>query len=71
VNCVCVGTVASPWVHLLVTEQGGSLDALVHRQPMGRLATPAEIGEAWLTSRQARQFVIETARVVDGGLTTA
>ena len=28
VNCVCPGTIDSPWVHRLITDAGASLDAL-------------------------------------------
>src|SRR5919198_917696 len=38
VNCVCPGTVDTPWVRRLVAS-GESLEALAARQPMGRLGT--------------------------------
>jgi NAD(P)-dependent dehydrogenase (short-subunit alcohol dehydrogenase family) len=70
VNCVCPGTVDSPWVRRLVSDVGESLDALRARQPMGRLGTPEEIAEsvAYLAS-PAAGFVTGSALVIDGGLT--
>jgi 2-keto-3-deoxy-L-fuconate dehydrogenase len=70
VNCVCPGTVDSPWVRRLVADVGESLDALRARQPMGRLGTPEEVAEsvAYLASPDAG-FVTGSALVIDGGLT--
>jgi NAD(P)-dependent dehydrogenase (short-subunit alcohol dehydrogenase family) len=70
VNCICPGTVDSPWVRRLVDEAGESLDALVARQPMGRLGTPEEIAAAvvYLAS-DAAAFITGSALVIDGGLT--
>lgn len=71
-NCVCPGTVDSPWVARLL-EQADDPDAaradLVARQPMGRLATPAEVAAAalYLASDDAA-FVTGTELVIDGGL---
>jgi NAD(P)-dependent dehydrogenase (short-subunit alcohol dehydrogenase family) len=72
VNAVCPGTVDTPWVRRLVEDAGESLDALRARQPMGRLATAAEIAEAilYLASDDAG-FVTGTMLTVDGGLTAA
>lgn len=72
VNCVCPGTVDSPWVRRLVEEVGESLDALRARQPMGRLGTPNEIADAalYLASDEAG-FATGTALTIDGGLTAA
>jgi 2-keto-3-deoxy-L-fuconate dehydrogenase len=72
VNCVCPGTVDSPWVHRLVTDAGASLDALRERQPMGRLGTPEEIADAvlYLASDRAA-FITGTVLTIDGGLTAA
>lgn len=72
VNCICPGTVDSPWIRRLVEEAGESLDALRARQPMSRLGTPAEIAEAALfLSEDAAAFATGTALVIDGGLTAA
>jgi 2-keto-3-deoxy-L-fuconate dehydrogenase len=70
VNCVCPGTVDSPWVRRLLDEAGESLDALVARQPMGRLGSPEEIAAAvlYLVS-DAAAFITGSALVIDGGLT--
>jgi 2-keto-3-deoxy-L-fuconate dehydrogenase len=70
VNCVCPGTVDSPWVRRLVQESGEDVDALRARQPMGRLGTPAEVAEAALyLASPASAFVTGSALVIDGGLT--
>ena len=71
-NCICPGTVDSPWVRRLVEESGESLDALRARQPMGRLGQPQEVAEsvAYLVSDRAA-FVTGSALVIDGGLTAA
>jgi NAD(P)-dependent dehydrogenase (short-subunit alcohol dehydrogenase family) len=72
VNCVCPGTVDSPWVRRLVEEAGESIDDLRARQPLGRLGTPEEIAEATLyLASPASSFVTGSALVVDGGLTAA
>ncbi len=72
VNCVCPGTVDSPWVRRLVEEVGESLDALRARQPMGRLGTPEEVARAalYLASEEA-SFATGTVLTLDGGLTAA
>jgi 2-keto-3-deoxy-L-fuconate dehydrogenase len=69
-NCVCPGTVDSPWVRRLVEEAGEDLDALRLRQPLGRLGTPEEIATAisYLAS-DAAAFITGSALVIDGGLT--
>ena len=70
VNCICPGTVDSPWVRRLLDEAGESLDALVARQPMGRLGTPEEIAAAVLyVASDAAAFMTGSALVLDGGLT--
>ena len=70
VNCLCPGTVDSPWVRRLVEEKGESLDDLRARQPMGRLGAPDEIAAAalYLASEEAA-FVTGSVWTVDGGLT--
>jgi 2-keto-3-deoxy-L-fuconate dehydrogenase len=71
-NCVCPGTVDSPWVRRLVDEAGESLDALRRRQPLGRLGTPDEVARAalYLASDEAA-FVTGSVLTIDGGLTAA
>jgi NAD(P)-dependent dehydrogenase (short-subunit alcohol dehydrogenase family) len=75
VNCVCPGTVDSPWVARLLDEAPDPAQAreeLTRRQPLGRLGRPGEIAHAiaYLASEDAA-FVTGTAMVVDGGLTAA
>ena len=72
-NCVCPGTVDSPWVQRLLDEADDPVErraALVARQPVGRLGAPAEIAQAvlYLASDEA-SFATGTSLVVDGGLT--
>ena len=70
VNCVCPGTVDSPWIRRLVEDAGESLDALRARQPIGRLGTPEEIAESiWYLASDEAGFVTGSALVIDGGLT--
>ncbi|HZV75318.1 MAG TPA: SDR family oxidoreductase [Conexibacter sp.] len=72
VNCVCPGTVDSPWVRRLVAEAGESLDALRARQPMGRLGTPREVADAVLyLAEDASAFSTGSVLTLDGGLTAA
>lgn len=72
-NCVCPGTVDSPWVGRLLDAADSPADAraaLVARQPVGRLGTPLEVARAavYLASDDA-DFVTGTALVIDGGMT--
>ncbi|MCA1831660.1 MAG: SDR family NAD(P)-dependent oxidoreductase [Actinomycetota bacterium] len=72
-NCLCPGTVDSPWVEGLLNETPDPVAArasLVARQPMGRLGTPEEIARAalYLASDDAA-FVTGAAFAIDGGLT--
>lgn len=71
-NCICPGTVDSPWVGRLLAETGEPDERrrqLVARQPMGRLGQPAEIASAalYLASDDAA-FVTGAELVIDGGL---
>ena len=72
VNCVCPGTIDTPWIDRVVDELGESRDALVARQPVGRLGTAEEVAEAvaYLASDRAA-FATGTQLVVDGGITAA
>jgi 2-keto-3-deoxy-L-fuconate dehydrogenase len=72
VNCVCPGTIDTPWIDRLVSDHGESRDALAARQQMGRLGTPEEVAEAvaYLASARA-EFVTGSSLVVDGGMTAA
>lgn len=74
-NCVCPGTVDSPWVGRLMDETedpAATRAALIARQPMGRLGQPEEIAKAalYLASDDAA-FITGTALIIDGGLTAA
>jgi NAD(P)-dependent dehydrogenase (short-subunit alcohol dehydrogenase family) len=71
-NCVCPGTVDSPWVGRLLAQADDPVTAragLVARQPMGRLGNPAEIAAAalYLASDDAA-FITGSELVIDGGL---
>lgn len=73
VNCVCPGSIDTPWVERLLAESDdpeATLAEIVARQPMRRLGTAEEIanGIAYLASDQAA-YVTGTALVIDGGLT--
>jgi NAD(P)-dependent dehydrogenase (short-subunit alcohol dehydrogenase family) len=72
VNCVCPGTIDTPWIDRVVDELGESRDALVARQPLGRMGTAEEIAEAiaYLASDRSR-FTTGSQLVVDGGMTAA
>jgi NAD(P)-dependent dehydrogenase (short-subunit alcohol dehydrogenase family) len=72
VNCVCPGTIDTPWIDRVVNELGESRDALVARQPLGRLGTAEEVAEAvvYLASERAA-FATGSQLVVDGGITAA
>lgn len=72
-NCVCPGTVDSPWVGRLMQEASDPEERramLIARQPVGRLGTPEEIAKAilYLASDDA-SFITGSALVIDGGLT--
>ncbi|HST42400.1 MAG TPA: SDR family oxidoreductase [Conexibacter sp.] len=72
VNCVCPGTVDTPWVGRLLDaaeDPAATRAALVARQPMGRLGTAQEIAKAiaYLASDDSA-FVTGTELVIDGGL---
>lgn len=72
-NCICPGTVDSPWVGRLLDmadDPVAERSALTARQPMGRLGTPEEIAKAalYLASDDAA-FITGSALVIDGGLT--
>lgn len=73
VNCLCPGTVDSPWVGRLLSSADDPVaarSALVARQPVGRLGTPEEVAAAalYLASDDAA-FITGTGLVIDGGLT--
>ncbi|MEO6205669.1 MAG: SDR family oxidoreductase, partial [Mycobacteriales bacterium] len=70
-NCICPGTVDSPWVGRLLDqadEPQAARAALVARQPIGRLGTADEVARAavYLASDDAA-FVTGSSLVIDGG----
>ena len=75
VNCVCPGTVDTPFVQAYLEkfhsqEIETAREQLKARQPMGRMGAPDEIANAilYLCSREAA-FVTGAAMIIDGGLT--
>jgi len=72
VNCVCPGTVDTPWVARLraaAPDPAAARAALVGRQPIGRLVSAEEVAAAivYLASPAAAS-VTGTALAVDGGM---
>jgi NAD(P)-dependent dehydrogenase (short-subunit alcohol dehydrogenase family) len=75
VNCVCPGTVDTPFVEAYLEkfhrhEKDAVREQLKARHPMGRLARPEEIAQMilYLCSPEAG-FVTGSALTIDGGLT--
>jgi 2-keto-3-deoxy-L-fuconate dehydrogenase len=75
VNCVCPGTVDTPFVEAYLEkfhrhEKDAVREQLKARHPMGRLARPDEIAQMilYLCSPEAA-FVTGSAMTIDGGLT--
>lgn len=71
-NCVCPGTVDSPWVGRLLEATADPIAmraSLVERQPLGRLGTPVEIAKAiaYLASDDA-SFITGSCLIIDGGI---
>ena len=73
VNCVCPGTVDTPWVGRLLDQAAdprAAKAALVARQPMGRLGRAQEMAAAILfLASDESSFTTGTAMLVDGGFT--
>jgi len=70
-NAVAPGTVDSPWVGRIISDQADPVaarQAMVERQPLGRLGRPEEIAAAirYLASPEAA-FVHGSCLVIDGG----
>jgi len=77
VNAICPGTIQSPSldqrIAALATETGRSLEdvrrSFVERQPMGRLATPAEVAAlAVFLASDESSYVTGQPHLVDGGM---
>lgn len=71
VNCVCPGTIDTPWVGRLLAaapDPAAARANLVARQPIGRLGTAAEVAAAicYLAS-PAAGYTTGTALQIDGG----
>jgi NAD(P)-dependent dehydrogenase (short-subunit alcohol dehydrogenase family) len=73
VNCVCPGTVDTPWVGRLLDQAAdpqAAKAALVARQPMGRLGRAEEMAAAILfLASDESSFTTGAAMLVDGGFT--
>jgi NAD(P)-dependent dehydrogenase (short-subunit alcohol dehydrogenase family) len=73
VNCVCPGTVDTPWVGRLLAQASDPVAAraaLVARQPMGRLGQAHEMASAILfLASDESSFTTGAAMLVDGGFT--
>lgn len=71
VNCVCPGTVDTPWVGRILNDADDPLAArrnLVARQPIGRLGTAHEIATAiCFLASPASGYTTGTALQIDGG----
>jgi NAD(P)-dependent dehydrogenase (short-subunit alcohol dehydrogenase family) len=72
-NCICPGTVDSPWVARLLAgadDPERERAALVARQPMGRLGRPEEVAAAALyLASDDTAFMTGSQLVLDGGWT--
>jgi meso-butanediol dehydrogenase/(S,S)-butanediol dehydrogenase/diacetyl reductase len=73
VNCVCPGTIDTPWVESMAAgapDRDAFRAHMAARQPVGRMGTAEEIAAAvaFLCSADSR-FMTGAALVVDGGLT--
>jgi len=77
VNCICPGTVATPFVDAYIeknfaSEKEKAWAELHARQPIGRVGYPMEIAHMalYLCSREA-EFVTGSIMTIDGGWTAA
>jgi NAD(P)-dependent dehydrogenase (short-subunit alcohol dehydrogenase family) len=72
VNAICPGTIDSEMVRSAARGEGGDVEATVRRygafHPLGRIGTPADIGEAVLFLASPRaSFITGEHLCVDGG----
>ena len=70
VNAVCPGAIRTPMFERGARDNPGIEEQVVAAEPIGRMAEPAEVGEAvvWLCS-DAASFVTGQPLAVDGGWT--
>lgn len=70
INAVCPGIIDTPMMDRFTGGTPEGRQAVIAREPVGRMGTPEEIAAAvlWLCS-DAASFVVGSAMVVDGGLT--
>jgi 2-keto-3-deoxy-L-fuconate dehydrogenase len=73
VNCVCPGTIDTPWVEGMAAsapDRDRFFAEMTARQPVGRLGTPEEVAGtiAFLCSPDA-EFMTGSVVTIDGGLT--
>jgi len=68
VNAVCPGAIRTPMFERGIRDNPGMEEQIVAAEPIGRMAAPAEVGEAvvWLCS-DAASFVTGLPMAVDGG----
>ena len=68
VNAVCPGPVQTPLVDKILADRPGIIDAIIAREPVGRMGKAEEIAHSvvWLCSPQA-SFVVGAVLSVDGG----
>ena len=68
VNAICPGPVQTPLVDKILENQPDIIDAIISREPIGRMGEAEEIAHAvvWLCSAQAT-FVVGAVLPVDGG----
>ena len=68
VNAVCPGPVQTPLVDKILEGKPEIIDAIISREPVGRMGEAEEIAHAvvWLCSPQA-SFVVGSVLSVDGG----
>ena len=67
-NTICPGTVDTPLVERIYTEDPGRRQRMIQRTPLKRLGTPADIAQACLyLLSDAAGFVTGSDFVIDGG----